>query len=142
MNTYTIIKNKLSESILVSVASPDDLKAIQLLLLNTAKWLKSKGSTQWSALLEGKDVHDTSKAILNKNVFVFKQNGILLGMVVLFNIPTDWDQKLWKGENLNDGIYLHRLAIDREMAGKNLGAEIMHWTEEGIVFKDKKCIRL
>ena len=88
------------------------------------------------------DIHDTPKAILNGNVFVFKQNATLLGMVVLFDKPSDWDRQLWKNENLNDGIYLHRLAINREMAGKSLGSEIMQWAEEGIVFNNKKCIRL
>src|SRR5690606_2515928 len=142
MNSYTILQSSLPGNISASTATQDDLSSIQLLLLNTAKWLKRKGSKQWSALLEGKDVHDTANAIMNGNVFVFKKDNALAGMVILFDKPTDWDKKLWANENREDAIYLHRLAINREMAGKNLGAHIMKWAEEGIVFKDKKSIRL
>jgi len=142
MNDYNIIQSSFPENIAVSVATPDDLSSIQLLLLETAKWLKNKGLTQWSALLEGNDVHNTSDAISNGNVFLFKHEEKLVGMTIVFTKATTWDQEIWSDRILERGIYLHRLAISRDFAGKSLGSLIMKWIEEGIVFDRKKYIRL
>jgi len=142
MKDYTVIQSILPENIVISVATSDDLNPIQLLLLETAKWLKSKGSKQWSALLEGNDVHNTSDAISNGNVFIFRQEQKLAGMVILFAEATAWDQELWSDRILEEGIYLHRLAISRDFTGKNLGSLIMEWVNEGIVFDRKKYVRL
>lgn len=53
----------------------------------------------------------------------------------------EWDIQLW-GNEQPEAIYLHRLAIDRSVAGKNLGKEILNWVTEGIVFEGKNVIRL
>lgn len=146
-NKFRIIEDQLTDETSVSVAKEGDTEDIQKLLFKTALWLKSKGSQQWSALLEGKDVHNTAQAIRNNHVFVFKNNGQLAGMVILLDSPSNWDKELWTdGENKDVGIdeylYLHRLAIDRELSGGNLGLLIMNWVKEGIVFENKKGIRL
>ncbi|HCJ4262082.1 TPA: GNAT family N-acetyltransferase, partial [Listeria innocua] len=43
---------------LVRFALPNDRSTINELMVNTARWLKESGSTQWSDILHGFDVHN------------------------------------------------------------------------------------
>jgi len=134
------------ENIFTSVerAEPEDTTAIMRLLVNTAEWLLSKGSTQWNAILRGEDSHNTPEAINRGEVYVFKNDQDLVGMVILLDEPNAWDRHLW-GERAGDGtaIYLHRLAINRKYAGKDVGKQIMRWAESAVPEQlQKRLIRL
>ena len=102
----------------VERAEPSDMTEVMRLLVNTAEWLLSKGSTQWNGLLKGEDSCNTPEAISRGEVYIFKQDLRTAGMVMLLKEPNAWDRELW-GERALDGsaIYLHRLAVDRKFAG-------------------------
>jgi hypothetical protein len=123
-------------------AQPEDTEAVLQLLVRTAEWLKSKGSTQWNALLRGEDSHQTPEAIKHGEVYIFMQGSILAGMVMLMQRASAWDVELWGDEGHASSIYLHRLNINREAAGTNLGEAIVHWADSGIHFAGKDRIRL
>ncbi|TJY42265.1 GNAT family N-acetyltransferase [Cohnella pontilimi] len=125
-----------------SKAQLEDTDAVKRLLVRTAEWLKSKGSTQWSGLLHGEDYHDTAGAIRRGDVYVFHVGGVLAGTVILLQQPSAWDRDLWGDEGHEPSIYLHRLAINRELGGTGLGTRIMRWAETGIRFPGKDRIRL
>ncbi|WP_063845941.1 GNAT family N-acetyltransferase [Paenibacillus sp. FJAT-27812] len=129
-------------NITVFQARPEDTDAVLQLLVRTAEWLKSKGSTQWSGLLQGEDSHQTPEAIKRGEVYIFMQENILAGMVMLMQRESAWDRELWGDEGHSSSIYLHRLNINREAAGKNLGEAIVHWADSGIQFAGKDRIRL
>ncbi|QTH45668.1 GNAT family N-acetyltransferase [Cohnella sp. LGH] len=119
-------------SIFTSVerAEPEDTTEIMRLLANTAEWLLRKGSTQWNALLRGEDSHNTPEAVNRGEVYIFRDDGKIAGMVILMEQPNSWDRHLWAGK-AEDGaaIYLHRLAVNRKYAGRDVGKQIMQWTE-------------
>lgn len=123
-------------------AKPEDTEAVLQLLIQTAEWLKSKGSTQWSGLLKGEDSHQTPEAIKRGEVYLFRQGNRLAGMVMLMQQASAWDRELWGEEGHEQSIYLHRLNINREVAGKNLGEAIVDWAGSGIHFEGKDRIRL
>ncbi|MBC8830289.1 GNAT family N-acetyltransferase, partial [Escherichia coli] len=48
---------------LVRFAAPTDRLKINDLMIDTARWLKESGSTQWSDILHGFDVHNIEQRI-------------------------------------------------------------------------------
>ncbi|BBH20636.1 putative N-acetyltransferase YesJ [Paenibacillus baekrokdamisoli] len=132
----------LSPGIKVFQAKPEDTEAVLQLLVRTAEWLKSMGSTQWSGLLQGQDSHNTPEAIKRGEVYIFKKKSVLVGMVMLMQKASAWDIELWGDEGHESSVYLHRLAINRDEAGKDLGRQIVNWAGSGIHFAGKDRVRL
>ncbi|WP_372637569.1 GNAT family N-acetyltransferase [Cohnella sp.] len=133
-------------SIFTSVerAEPEDTTEIMRLLVNTAEWLLRKGSTQWNALLRGEDSHNTPEAVNRGEVYIFRNDSDIAGMVILMEEPNAWDRHLW-GQKAGDGsaIYLHRLAVNRKYAGRDVGRQIMLWAEQAVPEQlHKRIIRL
>jgi len=139
---FTITNQHVNQEVIAKQAKPSDTGAVMDLLRQTALWLKEQGSTQWSALLEGEDSHGTEQAVERGDVFIFKHGERVVGMVMLLQQPSDWDVDLWGDDGHEQAIYVHRLAISRAYAGKQLGRKIMEWVESGIAFVGKTRIRL
>jgi len=145
MNRFTIREPWIRERIQAEQASPADSEAVTALLRQTALWLQSKGSTQWSGLLTGEDVHGTSDAIARGDVFIGRDidQDKVAGVVILLTTPSPWDLELWEtADDHSTSVYLHRLAINRDYAGTGLGEAMMHWAANGIRFEGKDRIRL
>lgn len=144
VHPYTIIQSATLDEFEVAAAQPEDTEEVMSLLVGIAEWLKSRGSTQWSGLLEGKDSHNTADAIRRGDVFVFKQGPEIAGIVMLLSKPSQWDRELW-GDKAFDGdgaVYLHRLAVHRKYARAGLGRTILNWCTSGIRFPGKQWMRL
>lgn len=77
-HTFTIHSQYINDGFQAVQAQPEDTEEVLSLLAETASWLKSKGSSQWNALLQGEDSHDTPSAIRRGDVFVFKKKRRLL----------------------------------------------------------------
>jgi ribosomal protein S18 acetylase RimI-like enzyme len=123
-------------------ATHEDTAEVTQLLVRTAQWLQSRGSTQWNGLLRGEDSLNTPEAINRGDVYVFRQGNILMGMVMLLQHPNAWDKELWGEEGHESSLYMHRLAINREYAGQEVGRLMMQWAESGVAFPGKDRIRL
>lgn len=123
-------------------AKIEDTEAVMQLLVQTAEWLRSKGSKQWNGLLHGEDSHQTQEAVKRGEVYLFMQGSMLAGMVMLMQQESAWDRGLWGEEGHESSVYLHRLNINREAAGKGLGEAIVRWADAGIHFPGKDRIRL
>lgn len=117
---------------------------IMSLLMDAAKWFQSKGSDQWSGLLEGIDSHRTDEAVTRGDVFIATQDDVIAGMVMLLQQPSDWDRNLWDlaKEAENEAVYLHRLATNRAFQNQQLGKEIFQWCQDSIRFSGIQKIRL
>ena len=139
-----IMNEYVNERVRVFQANAEDTQDIMDILLGVAEWLHTKGSTQWAGLLQGEDSHDMIGSISHGEVYVFRENGVCVGTVILKQQASQWDKDLWgeDEENLDSSIYVHRLAISRDYTGKGLGAEILHWMLNGIQFNGKDRIRL
>ncbi|WP_138756185.1 GNAT family N-acetyltransferase [Paenibacillus sinopodophylli] len=144
MTTFTRTDSvgRLQPDIEIFQARFEDTEAVQGLLIQKAEWLRSRGSQQWSGLLQGEDSHQTSEAIGRGEVYLFMQGSMLAGIVMLMQKASAWDLELWGDEGHASSVYLHRLAINRQAAGKNLGEAIVRWAASGIYFEGKDRIRL
>nr|WP_244226788.1 GNAT family N-acetyltransferase [Paenibacillus protaetiae] len=121
-------------------AMPEHTHEVMGLLVRTAEWLRSIGSTQWGALLEGEDTHNTADAVQRGDVYLFRDGETPAGVVMLLREPSAWDCELWGKEGHEGAVYLHRLAINRKYSG--LGGSILRWAESGISFPGVDRIRL
>lgn len=141
---FTILNSKVNSNVQAFQATAEDTPLIMELLISTAAWLKSKGSTQWAGLLRGEDHHDMIGYVSRGEVVVFKQDELLAGVVILMQQPSEWDLRLWgkKAQTMESAVYLHRLAINRDYAGKGLGEAMMRFVDSRIQFENKDRIRL
>ncbi|GAB6992056.1 GNAT family N-acetyltransferase [Paenibacillus pini] len=140
---FVITNTHLNQEITAAMAVHDDHEAVNGLLLQTATWLKSIGSTQWNEILLGEDKHDIAGGISRREVFIFRQNDDQpVGVVILQPRANAWDRKLWGEDGHESSVYLHRLAIHRDYAGQDLGSDILQWALTGIQFAGKDRIRL
>ncbi|GIP28224.1 putative N-acetyltransferase YesJ [Paenibacillus sp. J23TS9] len=144
MNTTKciIIEQEIKPGIRAIQAGPEDKEAVNDLMVQAAAWLQSKGSKQWHELLAGEDRHGVTDAIDRGDVFIFKQDDTMAGMVILQQHASSWDRSLWGEEGHEPAVYLHRLAINREFGGEQLGSAILQWAEHGVRFPDKDRVRL
>jgi len=140
--TYRIIRDEIKPGIRAMQAGPEDKAAVNDLMVQAAAWLQSKGSKQWHELLAGEDRHGVAEAVDRGDVFVFKKDDTLAGMVILQQHASGWDRSLWGDEGHESAVYLHRLCINRSFAGEELGGAILHWAVNGIRFPRKDRIRL
>ncbi|MBT2572516.1 GNAT family N-acetyltransferase [Bacillus sp. ISL-51] len=141
MSSFTIT-NDTTGTFQASLARPEDAQAVMDLLVSAAKWLRDKGSDQWSGLLHGEDTHNMRGSIAEGHVFLFKRDGELAGVVMLLPEASEWDRRLWGEDGHGESVYLHRLAIAREFAGRGLGRAILSWAETGVYCPGKTKIRL
>ncbi|OPA79446.1 GNAT family N-acetyltransferase [Paenibacillus selenitireducens] len=144
MPSFTMKTPWVKPHIRAEQATTADTEAVMQLLKQTALWLLSQGSTQWSSLIDGEDVHGTANSIERGDVFIFRhvERGDLAGVVILLQQPSAWDLELWGDRDPANAVFLHRLAINRNDAGTQLGEAIMNWASEGIRFEGKDVIRL
>ncbi|MBO0471073.1 GNAT family N-acetyltransferase [Enterococcus sp. DIV0242_7C1] len=98
------------------------------LLKETAEWLKSIGSDQWSDVLKGEDKHGLIAAVKRGEVFFFYNNEKqLAGMVAAWQKPTEWDRLLWKNiESSQKSCYLHRVIIRPRYRKAGYGKELLN----------------
>lgn len=132
----------LQENLLVRQANPEDYEKIREMLIGTAEWLKEKGSTQWKGLLNGKDVHDTPKAIERGEVYLAEIDKKPAGMFVLWDEQSEWDKGLWGKDSSKDHYYLHRITVARSFHGMGLGIDLVKAAIEIARKENKKQLRL
>lgn len=109
----------------IKQALPKDKKIVNTILIDAAKWLQSMGSSQWSELLEGQDVHGTTKHIDEGKVYIAWDDNKPMGVFTLIDEPSEWDKDLWGEEDGSDYNYLHRIAINRAYSGQGLGGRLV-----------------
>lgn len=132
----------MSEIFTLHQAKTEHLEMIEVLLKETALWLKAKGSLQWNGILEGKDNHNTASAIDRGEVFYGTLNNELVGMFILWEHQSEWDAALWGTDQGNDFYYLHRLNIKREKAGMGIPQMMINAAKNYAEKKQKRALRL
>ncbi|MCM3748500.1 GNAT family N-acetyltransferase [Paenibacillus pasadenensis] len=150
MTTLTILNHELKEGFSAELISPGNMDEAMELLLGIARWLHSRGSTQWSGLLTGEDSHGLRDAAARGEAVLFRDTqkspgrvpGRAAGMVILMQQPGPWDRELWGEQGHERYVYLHRLASARDYSGAGLGRSILRWAEKNVVYSGKTAIRL
>jgi GNAT superfamily N-acetyltransferase len=125
-------------------ANLGDLNKVLGLLVNAAVWLKTKGTTQWDYYirnLEG-NTQEVLDSIENGATYILLQGEVPVASITLEDKPNEWDRDIWgKDAEHESVVYLHRLVVHRDYAGKNVGTSILEWAEEYVKTSGKSLIR-
>lgn len=115
---------------IVRPAVPEDLEAILQLRHDASRWLATRGITQWARPwpdATGLKRHILS-AIQAGETWMAERGGTICGTVTLNG---DVHPGLWTTSELRQpACYVHRLIVDRALAGRGLGAEILDWVAD------------
>lgn len=128
------IRNANLKPLALEPAKLVDVDEILSLIVELSRWLRSKGILQWS---DGYSREKIEAEIRSQHIHVMRLNGDIAAAVTLSDCKDDY----WK-DFPGEAVYLHRLAIHRSQAGKNLGARILSWSETEVAKRGISLLRL
>ncbi|GAB2814053.1 hypothetical protein GCM10022221_09840 [Actinocorallia aurea] len=114
------------DELIIRSATEQDIPAIIELIDRRAAWLRTMGTDQWARPWpdeEGRALRIRDGLKLGKT-FVVTGDGAAL--VATVSITRCRNGLLWKDDPA-DAVYLHRLVVDRSIAGRKLGSHLIHW---------------
>lgn len=120
-------------------AGPDDLGALLALRKEAEQWLAANNIRQWTA-----DYDDYARGVLADFVdagaaWVVTDNGDIVATVSI-NGP---DPDFWGwAEDQADAVYLSKMIVRRDHAGRGLGDAIMNWASAYAVKSGMKWVRI
>jgi ribosomal protein S18 acetylase RimI-like enzyme len=125
-------------------AVPADMDAILGLIKEAAKWLQeTKGTDQWARPWPNQDARDdrVAQGIEHGLTWIVEDDASLAGTVTCREQGTDI---LWTaGELLDPAVYVSRLIVSRDHAGRGIGAALIDWAgQRGMQGWDANWIRI
>jgi GNAT superfamily N-acetyltransferase len=112
------------------------------LLRASAEWLQARG-TRWEPYLDGAEgqLPIISGAIDRSEVYLLSQDERNVGTISLALDQSEWDRQIW-GALPDDAAYVHRLTVDRNLAGLGLGGNLLDFAEACGSAAGKRYLRL
>jgi GNAT superfamily N-acetyltransferase len=118
----------MTETYQIRPAVPGDVTAILGLIGEAAQWLQETKSTdQWARPWPNRAARDdrVAQGIEHGLTWMVEDNGSLAGTVTCREQGTDI---LWTPEELLDpSVYVSRLIVSRDHAGRGIGAALIDW---------------
>ncbi|MDX8361492.1 GNAT family N-acetyltransferase [Cytobacillus sp. IB215316] len=125
-------------------AKEKDLQVVLQLLIQAATWLQTKGTTQWDYYLTHleENTQEILDSILKGNTYILLKENKAIATITLEDQPTEWDTDIWgQARNNNNIVYLHRIVVHREYAGKQIGEKLIEWAVQLVKGQGKQYIR-
>lgn len=123
----------------VRTARPDELSVIVALLTEASGWLNSRGIDQWQYPPHRDRI---SAALARGEVFLLIRvhDGEAIGTL---QVDSFADPEFWTPEDEpEDALYVHRMAVKREVAGERLGYWMLDWAGKRAAKAGKRWLRL
>ncbi|MFD8083832.1 GNAT family N-acetyltransferase [Kitasatospora sp. NPDC059722] len=119
------------------VATPGELFQVEGLLVGAGEWLASLGSDQWqfpprrTRLLESME---------RGECFLAFRDGLPVGTLT---VDGQADPEFWHADDEPEtALYVHRMAVAREVAGQAIGARMLDWAADRAAAAGKTRLRL
>lgn len=117
---------------MIRQANENDIPVIEEILLDAVNWLSTSGmpntwnesNIKWTNL---------SKSFNINNFYIAYQNGLPAACMAL----TDFDPTFWSNIPKGESLYLHKVAVKREFAGKGLTKELIDFAKS---LAQSRCI--
>ncbi len=123
-----------TETIEIIVATTSDIGTATAILEEAADWAASMGLDLWQNKgFEGVLV----PAVERGELYLAKINGQAAGTFIL-----QWADDFFWGKRPDDAGYIHKVAVRREFAGKNVGGYILGWAERKVAQQGRQYLRL
>lgn len=122
----------------VRKARAADAGTVLQIWCDIARWLKSKGVSQWEYLLRGEGSNEVEQAIKAGITYIVENSEGNAAAVFNFSSKqNDWDIGLW-GVRDDSAYYLHKLIVtkDQQQQQQQLGKQILNWIDKNIHMKD------
>ena len=127
----------MNKTIEIRQATKEDVAKIESILCDVVSWMKhhnwsnlwTKESVQWERLSIEYQINDFFLA--------FDHDDAVACMVLTDNDPTCWPQN-----EKGTAIYLHKLAVKRAYAGRNISGQMIQFAKEYAIQKNIKKVCL
>ncbi|MFJ5231025.1 GNAT family N-acetyltransferase [Kitasatospora sp. NPDC088391] len=118
-------------------ARTDELALVEGLLAGATAWLASRGSDQWQFPPRRERLLDSMS---RDECFLAWLDDQAVGTVT---VDEQADPEFWQpGDEPSTALYVHRMAIARDMAGLAVGARMLDWAADRAVALGKSRLRL
>jgi GNAT superfamily N-acetyltransferase len=108
--------------VIITTAEPHDLAKLLSFREEAAAWLRELGSDQWSRPYPADKLLATIEA---GTVFMLRDGHTTAGTITL---TADAEEGLWTEDELAEpSMFVNKLTVAREYAGKNLGGRLLDW---------------
>jgi GNAT superfamily N-acetyltransferase len=119
----------------VRQAQADDADIVAALLDEATTWVNDLGFNQWPLPFPRDQL---GVAISRGEVYVIEgEDGEAVGTVTIL----EDDPMYWPGRS-NDALYVHKLAVRRDHAGRGIGAAIIEWANAEAAETGREFLRL
>ncbi|SDH65759.1 Acetyltransferase (GNAT) family protein [Actinokineospora alba] len=113
-------------SLEMRVAVPGELNIVLDLMGEAASWLKSIGVDQWQGPFRVERIADGIAA--GRVWFAEGKRGVDREVVGTITVDEFADMDFWtEADDLDSALYVHRMAVRREDAGRGIGAFMLEW---------------
>lgn len=111
----------------VRIAAVYESELVLIFLKNIARWMKVNNIKQWQYLLEGGDDPEIILSIIKGETYVVEEGNNLVATFTISPYQSEWDEHIFGKDEVNNSLYLHRIAIHTSYMKKGLGSEILNW---------------
>lgn len=110
---------------MIKQAGEDIIPIIEEILLDAVNWMSASGlQNQWNE--SNVKWSNLSKSYKINNFFIAYQNGLPAACMAL----TDYDPPYWPDIPKGESLYLHKVAVKREFAGKGFAKELIDFSKK------------
>jgi GNAT superfamily N-acetyltransferase len=103
----------------VRAAAVSEAELVADLIDKATLWVQELGFPQWPLPFPRREI---AAAIERTEVYVAEMDGEAVGTItILLDDPVFW------GERPPDALYVHKLAVRRDRAGRGIGAALVEW---------------
>jgi GNAT superfamily N-acetyltransferase len=108
-------------------ATPADQQTIINLIKEAAGWLHTKGTDQWARPWPSQEERDERiRAGISAGFTWMLWDGLVA--VATVTARPKGDPRLWRPDELRrPAVYAHRLVVNRDFAGRQIGARLLDW---------------
>jgi GNAT superfamily N-acetyltransferase len=112
-------------------ATRDDERTLLDLQAEAIRWLADKGEDQWQpgqprAPQDGPG-NRMSEAIAQGTCWVVVDDGEIVATVIIDDVA---DPEFWSSSEAPDALYVHRMIVRRQHAGRGLGELLLTWADQ------------
>jgi predicted N-acetyltransferase YhbS len=118
----------------IRLATNDDVPLIADMLDEATAYVRTKGSDQWRVPFPQDELRER---VARSELYLAEVDGMPAGtFTLLAEDPFFW------GEQPPDALYLHKLAVRRAFAGRELGRRIVEWIVAEATARGRGFVRL
>jgi GNAT superfamily N-acetyltransferase len=122
---------------MIKQANENDILTIEGILLDAVIWMKkSKLQNQWNE--DSIKWDSLSKNYQINDFYINYQNRVPAACIAI----TDLDTKYWPKISQGKSLYIHKLAVKREFAGKGISKELINFAKNLSLKSDINSLRL